>query len=152
MQLLGVKKKAADKTEADTEKKSLVERILGVGAVGVSLGALMTGQAFAQGASPAGGIGAQLNSLTSEAINSGGQAGQMAMYLAALLCFVAGVWALWQAQQPQNREGGMRAAGIAGIILCGLFATGGTWINKAAMSTGGKTATVSATPQTVSFQ
>ncbi|WP_034999025.1 hypothetical protein [Beijerinckia mobilis] len=152
MQLVVMKKKAADKTKVEMEKKTLAERILGVGAAGVSLGALMTSQAFAQGAVQGNGIGAQLNNISSEAINAGGQFGGMAMYIAALICFVGGVWALWQAQQPQNREGGMRAAGIAGIVLCGLFATGGTWINKAANTASGAAATVNDTPQAVQFQ
>ena len=112
----------------------------------------LSGVAFAQAASPAGGIGEQLNKLSGEAIDSGGTAAGMAMYAAALLDFVGGVWALWKSRQPQNRESGYVGMGIAGLVLCGLFATGGTWINKAAMSTGGVAATVTNAPKVVAFQ
>jgi len=112
----------------------------------------LSGVAFAQAASPAGGIGEQLNKISGEAIDSGGTAAGMAMYAAALLVFVGGVWALWKSRQPQNRESGYVGMGIAGLVLCGLFATGGTWINKAAMSTGGVAATVTNAPKVVAFQ
>jgi len=56
---------------------------------------LKEGTAAVKAASPAGSIGAQLNLISSEAVNSGGQAGSMAMYLAAIVCFVGGAWALW---------------------------------------------------------
>ncbi len=111
--------------------------------------------AFAQGTtptSPTGGIGEQLNLLSGEAINSGGTAGGMAMYGAALITFIAGVWAIWKSRQPQNREGGHMAMGVAGLVLCGLFATGGTWINKAAVSASGGAATANGTTQVVQFK
>jgi hypothetical protein len=128
--------------------KSLAIRLAG----GASLATLMAvGHAFAQATSPTGGLGAQLNSMSSEAINSGGEFGGMAMYAAALVCFVGGVWALWQSRQPQNRENGRVAMGLAGLVLCGLFATGGVWINKAAVSASGGQASVNSTPQTVQF-
>ena len=118
-----------------------------------SLGSLaLSGAAFAQAASPAGGIGAQLNLLSGEAIDSGGTAAGMAMYAAALIVFIGAGWALWKSRQPQNRESGYVGMGIAGLVLCGLFATGGTWINKAAMSTGGVAATVTNQPRVVAFQ
>ena len=111
--------------------------------------------AFAQGTtptSPTGGIAEQLNLLSGEAINSGGTAGGMAMYGAALITFIAGVWAIWKSRQPQNREGGHMAMGVAGLVLCGLFATGGTWINKAAVSASGGAATANGTTQVVQFK
>lgn len=112
---------------------------------------LGAGQALAQASSPSGGLGAQLNSMSSEAINSGGEFGGMAMYIAAIVCFVGGVWALWQSRQPQNRENGRLAMGLAGLVLCGLFATGGVWINKASVSASGGNATVNDTPATLQF-
>jgi len=116
---------------------------------------VLSAAAFAQGTtptSPTGGIGEQLNLLSGEAINSGGTAGGMAMYGAALITFIAGVWAIWKSRQPQNREGGHMAMGVAGLVLCGLFATGGTWINKAAHSASGGAATANGTAQVVQFK
>ena len=121
-------------------------------ATGFSLAlAAGTSTSFGQAASPAGGIGAQINSMSSEAINSGGEFGGMAMYIAALVCFIGGVWARWQSRMPQNRENGRVAMGMAGLVLCGLFATGGVWINKAAVTASGGTASVNDTPATVVF-
>ncbi len=112
----------------------------------------LSGAAFAQASSPAGGIGAQLNLMSGEAIDSGGTAAGMAMYAAALVVFIGACWALWKSRQPQGRETGYVGMGLAGLVLCGLFATGGTWINKAAMSTGGVAATVTNAPKVVAFQ
>lgn len=120
--------------------------LAGIGSLALSAAAL------AQAASPAGGIGEQLNKMSGEAIDSGGTAAGMAMYAAALITFVGAGWALWKSRQPQNRESGYVGMGIAGLVLCGLFATGGTWINKAAMSTGGVAATVTNQPKVVAFQ
>ena len=76
---------------AMTRGKSLAIRLAG----GASLATLIAvGHAFAQATSPTGGLGAQLNSMSSEAINSGGEFGGMTMYAAALACFVGGVWAV----------------------------------------------------------
>jgi len=108
--------------------------------------------AFAQGTAPAGGIGAQLNLLSGEALDSGGTFAGMAMYALALVVFIGAVWALWKSRQPQGRETGYVGMGIAGLVLCGLFATGGTWINKAAVSTSGAAATVNSTAKVVQFQ
>jgi len=58
---------------------------------------------------------------------------------------------MWQSRQPQNRETGYVGRGIAGLALCGLFATGGVWINKAAISATGANATINTTPQMVQF-
>ena len=113
---------------------------------------IVSGAAFAQGTSPAGGIGAQLNLMSDEAINSGGTAASMAMYGAALITFIAGVWGIWKSRQPQSREGGYLGMGLAGLVLCGLFAGGGSWINKAAISTSGAAATANNTASVVKFQ
>jgi len=86
-----------------------------------------------------------------EAINSGGTAFGMACYLAAAACFGLGVWALWQSRQPQNRETGYVGRGLAGLVLCGLFATAGVWINKASITASGGNATINTTPQMVQF-
>ena len=75
----------------------------------------------------------------------------MACYLAAAVCFGLGVWALWQSRQPQNRESGNIGKGIAGLVLCGLFATAGVWINKAAVSASGGSASINDTPGMVQF-
>ena len=121
-------------------------------ASGLSLASFVAaGHAFAQATAPAGGIGAQLNLMSGEAINSGGTFGGMAMYVAALICFIGGVWAFWQSRQPQNRENGRVMMGVAGLVLCGLFATGGVWINKAAVTASGGAATVNNTAATVQF-
>jgi hypothetical protein len=109
------------------------------------------GHAMAQATSPTGGLGAQANAMSSEAINAGGEAFGMACYLAAAICFGFGVWALWQSRQPQNRESGHVGRGIAGLVLCGLFATAGVWIGKASVTASGGAATVNTTPQMVQF-
>ena len=120
-------------------------------ATGLGLGLAYVGQALAQANSPAGGIGAQLNTMSSEAINSGSTAFGMGCYLAAAICFIAGAWALWQSRQPQNRETGYVGRGLAGLVLCGLFATAGVWINKASITASGGNATINTTPQMVQF-
>jgi hypothetical protein len=109
------------------------------------------GHAMAQATSPTGGIGAQLNTMSSEATNAGSEGFGMACYLAATICFGFGVWALWQSRQPQNRESGHIGRGVAGLVLCGLFATAGVWIGKASVSASGGQATVNTTPQMVQF-
>ena len=118
---------------------------------GFALGFAYGGHALAQATSPSGGIGAQLNTISGEAINSGGTAFGMACYLAAAVCFGLGVWALWQSRQPQNRETGHVGRGLAGLVLCGLFATAGVWINKASITASGGNATINTTPQMVQF-
>ena len=118
---------------------------------GLALGFGYAGQALAQASAPSGGIGAQLNVISGEAISSGGTAFGMACYLAAAACFGLGVWALWQSRQPQNRETGYVGRGLAGLVLCGLFATAGVWINKASITASGGNATINSTPQMVQF-
>ncbi len=109
------------------------------------------GYAMAQATSPTGGLGAQVNTMTSEGLNAGSLAFEAACYLAAAGCFLFGVWALWQSRQPQNRETGYVGRGFAGLVLCGLFATAGVWINKASISASGGAATINTTPQMVQF-
>ena len=130
---------------------SLRGKVLAAIAGGFALAFAYVGHALAQASSPSGGIGAQLNTISGEAINSGGTAFGMACYLAAAVCFGLGVWALWQSRQPQNRETGHVGRGLAGLVLCGLFATAGVWINKASISASGGNATINTTPQMVQF-
>ena len=108
---------------------------------------LFTGTAYAQSST----IGSQVGTMAQEATTAGGNLGSMAMYVAALICLVGGAWALWQSRQPQNREGGKVAMGLAGIVLCGLFATGGVWIGKAAQTASGGAATITGTNAPVTF-
>jgi len=103
-------------------------KILPALAGGMSLTFAAIGHAFAQAAAPANSIGAQLNTMSSE-----------------------GVWKLWQSRQPQNREQGHVMAGVAGLVLCGLFASAGVWVNKAAVTGSGGNATVNDTPGLVQF-
>ena len=126
-------------------------RVLPVFTLAMAGGLLFAGHAMAQATSPTGGLGAQLNTMSSEATNSGSLFFAMICYLGAAVCFGLGVWALWQSRQPQNRESGHIARGIAGLVLCGLFATAGVWINKASVSASGGNATVNTTPQMVQF-
>jgi hypothetical protein len=130
---------------------SLREKALAAIAGAVALGFAYGGHALAQATSPSGSIGAQVVTISGEAINSGGTAFGMACYLAAAVCFGLGVWALWQSRQPQNRESGHVGRGLAGLVLCGLFATAGVWINKASITASGGNATINTTPQMVQF-
>ena len=117
-----------------------------------SAGTLLTiSGAFAQAASNTGTLGSQLNTISSEAIDSGGTALGMVCYIAAMLCFVGGVWALWQSRQPQNRESGRVAMGAAGLVLCGLFVMMPQWVNKAAHTAAGADATINNNPAQVKF-
>ena len=126
-------------------------RMLRATAFGIAGSVLGISGAFAQAASNTGTLGAQLNTMSSEAIDSGGTALGMAAYMAALICFVGGVWALWQSRQPQNRESGRVAMGAAGLVLCGLFVMMPQWINKAAHTTAGADASINNTPAQVKF-
>jgi len=126
--------------------KARLRALLG-GAVG---SALVGGQAFAQAAGNT--IGGQVQSMATEFSTASGFAGSTAMYAAALICFIAGVWYLWKSRQPENRESGNVAAGAAGLVLTGLFVAGGAWINKAAQTTSGGAATITSTAAAVTFQ
>ena len=127
-------------------------RVLAASAVGLSGVLGFAGTALAAAASsPTGGIGEQLNLMSSEATNAGSLAFAMACYLAAAMCFFFGVWAAWQSRQPQNRETGYVGRALAGLVLCGLFGTAGVWINKASVSASGGSATINDTPAMVQF-
>ena len=126
-------------------------KIFPIFALGLAGPFALAGHALAQATSPTGGLGAQLNTMSGEAINSGGTVFGMGCYLAAATCFGFGVWALWQSRQPQHRETGYVGRGLAGLVLCGLFATAGVWIGKAAVTASGGNATVNTTPQMVQF-
>lgn len=116
--------------------------------IGVAAGAV----GFAASQAVAQTLGQQVQAMAQEASTTGGFVGSTAMYVAALVCFVAGVWAIWQSRQPENRESGRLGMGIAGLVLTGLFVTGGVWINKAANTTSGGNATISSQSQVVTFQ
>lgn len=113
--------------------------------------ALMAGQALAQATPSTAGIGSQTQNMSQELSTTGGFVGSTAMYVASLACFVGGVWALWQSRQEQNRTPGKVGMGLAGIALCGLFATGGVWINKASNTASGGNSTISSTSGAVTF-
>ena len=119
---------------------------------GLLLSFAAAASAWAQAAqSPTGGIGAQLNLMSSEGINAGGNLATFGCYGAALCCFIFGVWKIWQSRQPQNREQGHLMAGLAGIVLCGLFVGAPSWVNKAAVTTSGANAGVNDTPGMIQF-
>jgi hypothetical protein len=120
----------------------------GLLAAATGLVAVLPASAFAQQST----IGAQLGTMAQEASTAGGTLASTAMYVAALVCFIGGVWSLWQSRQPQNRESGRVAMGLAGLVLCGLFVTGGSWINKAAQTATGTAASITSTAGVVSFQ
>jgi putative Mn2+ efflux pump MntP len=116
--------------------------------IGLVTGVIVFGAAHAAAQT----LGQQVQSMAQEASTAGGFVGSTAMYVAALVCFVAGVWAIWQSRQPENRESGRLGMGIAGLVLTGLFVTGGVWINKAAQTTSGGGATISSQSGVVTFQ
>lgn len=118
---------------------------------GLLASVVLASQALAQATPSTAGIGAQMQSMAQEGSTTGGFVGSMAMYVCALLCLLGGAWALWQSRQPQQREGGKVAMGLAGLVLCGLFAAGGTWINKAANTTSGANANITSTAGVVTF-
>lgn len=111
---------------------------------------LAAGHALAATASTAG-IGAQAQNMAQEAGTTGGYVAWTAMYVAALICFVLGTWAVWQSRQEQNRSAGKLGMGLAGLALCGLFATGGIWIQKAANTASGANGTISSNSNAVTF-
>lgn len=119
---------------------------------GLMASTALVSQALAQAATPStAGIGAQMQNMAQEGSTTGGFIGSTAMYTCALICLLGGAWALWQSRQPQNREGGKVAMGMAGLVLCGLFAAGGTWINKASNTTSGGNASITSTAGVVTF-
>lgn len=112
---------------------------------------LMAAHAMAQATASTNGIGAQMQNMAQEGSTTGGFLASTAMYVGALICFVAGAWALWSSRQPQNREGGRVSMGVAGLVLCGLLVSGGAWINKAANTASGGNASISSSSGVVSF-
>ena len=125
-------------------------RILGSKAfcrVTALLGVMLPGSAYAAG----GTIGAQVQTMAQEFSTAGGFAASTAMYIGGLIFFIFGVWYLWRSRQPENREAGHVAAGMAGLVLCGLLVTGGAWISKAAQTTTGAAASISSTAGAVTF-
>ncbi len=124
---------------------------IAVGSASALTTVLIAGHAMAQGTPSTAGIGAQVQNMAQEGSTTAGFAGSTAMYAAALICMIGGAWFLWQSRQPQNRESGRVAAGLAGLVLAGLFATGGSWINKAANTTSGASSTISSTAGVVTL-
>jgi phage-related protein len=112
--------------------------------------ALGMSEAHAQAAGQT--LGSQVQSIAKEFSTAGGFAGSTAMYVAALVTFVAGVWFLWQSRQPENRESGKVAAGLTGLVLTGLFVAGGSWIQKASYTTTGAGAKVTDQAGVITFQ
>ena len=131
--------------------KRHVPTLLRAGMLAVAPAVWAVGDAFAQATSTAGSLGAQMNTMSSEAIDSGGTALGMVCYIAAMLCFVGGAWALWQSRQPQNRESGYVSKGAAGLVLCGLLVMMPQWVNKSAHTVAGADATINNTPAQVKF-
>jgi len=97
-------------------------------------------------------IGGQVQAMSTEFSTAGGFAASTAMYVAALICFIAGAWYLWQSRQPENRETGKVAAGAAGLVLTGLFVAGGHWITLSSQTAAGQAPTVSSQAAAVTFQ
>lgn len=97
-------------------------------------------------------LGAQAQNIATEFSSAGGFIGSTAMYVAALICFIAGVWFLWQSRMPENRESGKVAAGLTGLVLTGLFAAGGSWIGKASQTTTGGASSITSTAGVITFQ
>ena len=120
-----------------------------LGALALGGGLMASASAFAQAAG--GTIGAQVDTMAQEFSTAGGTAASTAMYVGALITFVFGAWYLWQSRQPENRETGKVAAGVAGLVLTGLLVTGGAWINKAAQTATGSAASISSTAGVVTF-
>ena len=147
------KRRSAGQGKAIVERRpmTVLERAMLAVPFGAATLLALVGHAMAQATSPAGGLGAQINTMSSEGLNAGSLLFEAGCYLAAAMCFGFGVWALWQSRQPQNRETGYVGRGLAGLVLCGLFATAGVWINKAAVSASGGAATINTTPQMVQF-
>jgi len=129
--------------------RSLTSRNALLGASALGGASLASASAFAQAAG--GTIGAQVQTMAQEFSTAGGFAASTAMYVGALICFVAGAWFLWQSRQPENREAGKVAAGAAGLVLTGLLVTGGAWINKAAETATGTAASITSTAGAVTF-
>ena len=125
--------------------------VLKTGVISAAGSVMLAAHAMAQATASTNGIGAQMQNMAQEGSTTGGFLASTAMYVGALICFVAGAWALWSSRQPQNREGGRVAMGAAGLVLCGLLVTGGTWINKAANTASGGNASITSNSGVVGF-
>lgn len=132
--------------------RTLIGRTSRLAAVsGVTL-ALTANHAFAQAVESSGdGLGKQIQSMSQEGLTTGGTVAAAVMYVLAFVCFIAGVWALWESRNQQTRTPGKIGMGIAGLVLCGLFATGPKWVNKAANTASGGQATVGTQAQAYQF-
>ncbi|WP_227003396.1 hypothetical protein [Kozakia baliensis] len=114
--------------------------------------ALTIDHAFAQAANgSSNGIGSQVQGMSQEGLTTTGFVASMVMYGASFICLIGGAWALWQSRNEQNRSPGKIGMGVAGLILCGLFATGPQWINKSANTASGGQATVGTQAQAYQF-
>jgi hypothetical protein len=89
--------------------------------------------------------------MAQEGSTAGGTIASMAMYVGALIIFVAGAWALWQSRDPASREPGKVGQGLAALVLTGLMVSGGLWIGKASQTATGAAAVESSTAATVGF-
>jgi hypothetical protein len=105
---------AANKPHFAPLRGKVLATIAGGGAVGFAY----AGHALAQASSPSGGIGAQLNTISGEAINSGGTAFGMACYLAAAVCFSLGVWALCGRAASRRTAKPAMSAGVSPALCC----------------------------------
>ena len=132
--------------------KKAVAAVVVAGTVAMTGVVASVGSALAQAAGAGNGIGQQVQNMAQEFSTAGGFTASMAMYVAGLICFLGGAWFLWQSRQPENRESGKVAAGIAGLVLTGLFVTGGNWIFKAANTTTGAAPTITNQAAAVTFQ
>lgn len=121
------------------------------GALAVLALTVASGSALAQSTGSSNGIGTQVQSMSQEGLTAFGYGASMAMYIAAFICLIGGAWALWQSRNEQSRTPGKIGMGLAGLVLCGLFATGPQWINKSANTASGGAATVGTEAQAYQF-
>lgn len=84
--------------------RTLIGRTSRLAAVsGVTL-ALAANHAFAQAVESSGdGLGKQIQSMSQEGLTTGGTVAAAVMYVLAFVCFIAGVWALWESRNQQTR-------------------------------------------------
>jgi hypothetical protein len=121
-----------------------------VGASAIAALVFGASEAFAQAAG-GGTIGAQLGTMAQEGSTAGGTIASMAMYVGALVIFIAGAWALWESRDPATREPGKFRQGLAALVLTGLMVSGGLWIGKASQTATGAAAVESSTAAAVGF-
>lgn len=132
--------------------QSFIMRATRLAAISGTTLMLAATHAMAEAVQPTGdGLGKQIQSMSQEGLTTGGTVASAVMYVLAFVCFIAGVWALWESRNQQTRTPGKIGMGIAGLVLCGLFATGPKWINKAANTASGGQATVGTSAQAYQF-